>query len=88
LHHDNSRPHTTAATVGTIRKLKFERISHPAYGPDLAPSDYHIFGPLKTRYADTDLQTMKRSRTRCLCGFGSNRKHSSQMAWGISCTEV
>jgi len=22
-------------------------LEHPAYSPDLAPSDYHLFGPLK-----------------------------------------
>jgi hypothetical protein len=27
--------------------LKFEFLSHPAYSPNFAPSDYHILGPLK-----------------------------------------
>jgi hypothetical protein len=30
------QPHTTAATVTTIQKLKFETINWPPYGPDLA----------------------------------------------------
>jgi histone-lysine N-methyltransferase SETMAR len=47
LHHDNARPHTAAAADETIRKLKCELFLHSAYGPDLAPSDYHIFGLLK-----------------------------------------
>jgi hypothetical protein len=25
----------------------WELLSHPPYSPDLAPSDYHFFGPLK-----------------------------------------
>jgi hypothetical protein len=29
LLHDNARPHTAAATVATIQKLKFEMINHP-----------------------------------------------------------
>jgi hypothetical protein len=33
------------ATAKMIKKLKFEL--HPAHGPDLASSDYHIFRPLK-----------------------------------------
>jgi len=37
---------TAAATVETIPWLKLELLSHPAYGPDLAPSDYHTLGPL------------------------------------------
>ena len=47
LLHDNIRPHTAANTAQTLRKLKFEVMAHPPYSPDLAPSDYHLFGPLK-----------------------------------------
>ncbi|UYV61998.1 hypothetical protein LAZ67_1007381 [Cordylochernes scorpioides] len=45
--HDNARPHTSCKTVSTIIKLGFEVIEHPAYSPDLAPSDYFLFGLLK-----------------------------------------
>lgn len=47
LQHDNARPHTARSTVATIQDLKFECLPHPPYSPDLAPSDYHVFGPLK-----------------------------------------
>jgi histone-lysine N-methyltransferase SETMAR len=47
LHHDNARPHAAAATIETIQKLNFELLPHPPYSPDLAPSDYHLFGSLK-----------------------------------------
>ena len=47
LLHNNARPHTAAQTAETLRKLKFEVNVHPPYSPDLAPSDYHLFGPLK-----------------------------------------
>ncbi|UYV81044.1 hypothetical protein LAZ67_19002610 [Cordylochernes scorpioides] len=45
--HDNARPHTSCKTVSTIFKLGFEVLEHPAYSPDLAPSDYFLFGLLK-----------------------------------------
>ena len=45
--HDNARPYTAAHTAETLRKLKFEVVAHPPYSPDLASSDYHLFGPLK-----------------------------------------
>ena len=45
--HDNARPYTAAHTVEMLRKLKFEVMAHPPYSPDLAPSDYHLFDPLK-----------------------------------------
>jgi hypothetical protein len=47
LHHDNARPHTACATAATIEILQFECLPHPPYLPDFAPSDYHMFGPLK-----------------------------------------
>jgi len=33
--------------MDTIQKLKWNVLPHPSYSPDLAPSDYHLFGPLK-----------------------------------------
>jgi len=47
LLHDNARLHTAAYTVETLQKLEFEAVAHPLYSPDLVPSDYHLFGPLK-----------------------------------------
>jgi transposase len=47
LQHDNARPHTARLTLQTIQKNGWELFSHLPYSPDLAPSDYHLFGPLK-----------------------------------------
>jgi histone-lysine N-methyltransferase SETMAR len=44
---DNTRPHMATRTMETIQKLKWNVLAHPPYSPDLAPSDYHLFGPLK-----------------------------------------
>ena len=59
LLHDNARPHTAAHTVDTLRALKFEVLKHPPYIQDLAPSDFHLFGPVKEhlwgqKFADDD----------------------------------
>jgi histone-lysine N-methyltransferase SETMAR len=45
--HDNACRHTVACTLETLRKLKWEVMEHPAHSPDLALSDFHLFGPLK-----------------------------------------
>jgi histone-lysine N-methyltransferase SETMAR len=47
LQHDNARPHAVRSTVAIIQQLSFECLPHPPYSPDLAPSDFYVFGPLK-----------------------------------------
>ena len=47
FHHDNARPHTSARTRETITSFGWTTLPHPAYSPDLAPSDFHLFGPMK-----------------------------------------
>jgi hypothetical protein len=47
LQHDNAQPHTAGSPVATIQNLACECLPHPLYSPDLAPRDFHIFGPLK-----------------------------------------
>jgi histone-lysine N-methyltransferase SETMAR len=42
-------PLITAAnhTRELLRRYNWEVLDHPPYGPDLAPSDFYLFGPLK-----------------------------------------
>jgi hypothetical protein len=77
-----------AATIEMIKKLKFKLLLHPAYSPDLVSSGYHMFNCTKVHYMDTNLQTVKRSRTWCICDFACNQKHYSQMASGSSRIKV
>ena len=44
--HDNARPHVTKSTCEKLLKLGWIIIPHPAYYPDLAPTDYHLFRSL------------------------------------------
>lgn len=47
LQQDNARPHTSQATMAAISDLGFEVLPHPPYSPDLAPSDFWLFGRMK-----------------------------------------
>jgi len=47
LLHDNTCPDTATVTKGTLEKIHWEVLPHPTYSSDLAPSDFHLFGPLK-----------------------------------------
>ena len=60
LQHDNARPHTSIRTMEAITSFGWTVIPHPPYSPDLAPSDYHLFGPMKEGLRATDMaMTMK-----------------------------
>ena len=47
LQHDNARSHTARSTCSNNPRLSFECLPHSPYSPDLAPSEFHVFGPLK-----------------------------------------
>ncbi|KAF6027711.1 hypothetical protein EB796_013984 [Bugula neritina] len=47
LQHDNARPHTSLRTREEITRHGWTTLPHPPYSPDLAPSDFHLFGPMK-----------------------------------------
>lgn len=46
LLHDNAPAHTSRPVKDTIQALGWETLSHAAYSPDLAPSDYHLFASM------------------------------------------
>jgi len=47
LQHEIPRLQTARSTVAKIQDLPFECLPHPAYSPDLATSDFRVFGPFK-----------------------------------------
>ncbi|GFR90994.1 histone-lysine N-methyltransferase SETMAR [Elysia marginata] len=44
---DNARPHTGIRTRETIASFWWSTLTHQSYLPDLAPSDYYLFGHIK-----------------------------------------
>jgi hypothetical protein len=49
LHHENVRPYTCTSmhTREAVTKLQWTLLPHTPYSPDVAPSNYHLFRPLK-----------------------------------------
>ena len=61
LLHDNAPVHKSRVAQAAIHECKFEKLNHPPYSPDLAPSDYYLFRNLKshlrgTRFRDDELK--------------------------------
>ena len=47
IRHDNARTHTGLKTMEHIVNYGWTVVPHPPYSPDLVPSDFHLFGPMK-----------------------------------------
>lgn len=58
FHHDNVRPYTAILTKD-LKEFDWKILTHPAYSPNLAPSDYwrlqnHSYGLMSTSQEKTD----------------------------------
>ena len=47
LQQDNTRVHTCKVAIDAVERNGYVLIPHPAYSPDLAPSDFFLFPNLK-----------------------------------------
>ncbi|CAO4372757.1 unnamed protein product [Caenorhabditis nigoni] len=57
LLHDNARPHVAKDTQAKLQELGWTTVPHPPYSPDIAPSDYHLFRPLKQFLREKQFKT-------------------------------
>ena len=87
LLHDNARPHTAAHTVETLCKLKFEVMVQPPYSPDLAPSDYHLFGPLKEALRGRRFTSGQEVKEAVYAWLAAQPKPSFRRASGSLCND-
>jgi histone-lysine N-methyltransferase SETMAR len=47
VHADNTRPHTAKLLTLCFNENRMKSVPHPSYSPDLAPSDFYLFGDVK-----------------------------------------
>lgn len=57
LLHDNAPAHKANPVKTAINALGWEMLPHPAYSPDLAPSDYHLFASMGHALKDQHFKT-------------------------------
>ena len=73
LQQDNARVHTCKVAMDAVERNEYELISHPAFLPDLAPSDFFLFPNLKKDICGLHSGLMKKSwrqlRTFSLLGW-------------------
>ncbi|XKL64887.1 hypothetical protein PGB90_004973 [Kerria lacca] len=55
--HDNARPHSARRTQEKLAKFKWDIFEHPAYSPDLAASNFHLFPVKKTAFGGIRFDT-------------------------------
>lgn len=54
---DNAPPHMSQVAMAACEACSFQTLPHPAYSPDLAPSDFHLFRFLKNHIRGTHFDT-------------------------------
>jgi hypothetical protein len=53
---DNTRPHTAKLSTQYFNENRMKSAPHPPYSPDLAPSDFYLFGDVKRCLADLSFE--------------------------------
>ncbi|KAJ4428996.1 hypothetical protein ANN_25992 [Periplaneta americana] len=59
LQSDNAWPHSDRVTVEKIRTFGWKTLPQSLYSPDLAPSDYHLFGSVKEQLQGERHETLE-----------------------------
>ena len=73
LQQDNARVNTCKVAMDAVERNGYELIPHPAYSPDLAPSDVFLFSNLKKGIRGWQLRSgsMERTPTFSVLGDGT-----------------
>jgi hypothetical protein len=54
---DNARPHHSGRSQRCVEASRAERLSHPAYSPDMTPNDFFLFGYIKGKPSDYNFES-------------------------------
>lgn len=59
LHYDNARPHTARKVARYLETHRMKKVPHPPFSPDIAPSDFYLFGYVKNRLQGLHFDSME-----------------------------
>ena len=91
LHLDNCRVHNSKVTMSKTEEYGFKRAPHPEYSPDIAPSDFFLFGYVKEKlknHAFDTLEDLKESIIEILSQISRDMRKSVFEEWIKRCTKV
>ena len=71
FHQDNARPHTARMTSSKLEEFGWEKMPHPPYSPDIAPSDYHLFRSLQNHLVGKKLHSREAVKNEVASFFNS-----------------
>lgn len=63
LIHDNTQPHTAVVPQKLLRQFRWEVFNYPAYSPNLAPNDFHLFWEWRQIWEDSTFVPTKIFKT-------------------------
>ena len=76
LLHDNAAIHKSMIAQQAVRDCGFVQLDHPAYSPDLTPSDYFCSAIWSLTFVVSAILTMKRSRRLSRSDWRDRQKNS------------
>jgi hypothetical protein len=91
LRFDNAPSHKSKMTKTFLKEAGISTLSAPPYSPDLAPSDFFLFGFLKTQLKGMVFKTaqeLKGAVDAILRGINTTTLKSVFDNWGKRCLEV
>jgi hypothetical protein len=57
MHLQNARPHNSKKSNECLTEFRARRVPHPVYSPDLAPSDFFLFGTVKAELQNYEIHS-------------------------------
>jgi hypothetical protein len=57
MHLDNARLHNSRKSNGCLTEFRARRVSHPAYNPDRAQSDFFLFRTVKAELQNYEIHS-------------------------------